>query len=260
MRKVYQAFAFWGALLFATGAFAQDEARAIVEKAIQAQGGEANVAKLRTMRIKVEGTAALIPGQPDLPFTIEDTWQMPTRYKTTSTFQLTGRKLIQTQVIDGDRGWIRIDGQSQDLPKEAITEMSEQKYAEDLDRLAFLKGRGIQLSALDEIKVDGRPAVGVIVKSGGHRDVKLYFDKESGLLLRQVRYIETKVGTNPLQIDYKDYRAVNGVKLPYTWTVTWTNGQSTYEVREYQANAEIDAAKFAKPAPAVVAPPKAVTQ
>jgi hypothetical protein len=68
------------------------------------------------------------------------------------------------------------------------------------------------------------------------------------------------VGTNPLQIDYKDYRAVNGVKLPYVWTVTWTNGQSTYEVGEFQANAAIDSAKFAKPAPAVVAPAKAVAQ
>jgi photosynthetic reaction center cytochrome c subunit len=94
----------------------------------------------------------------------------------------------------------------------------------------------------------------------GKTRVKLYFDKESGLLLRQVRYIETKVGTNPLQIDYKDYRAVNGVKFPFAWTVTWTNGQSTYEVGEFQANAVIDAAKFAKPAPAAVAPAKAVTQ
>ena len=67
--------------------------------------------------------------------------------------------------------------------------------------------------------------------------------------MRQVRYIETKVGINPLQIDYKDYRSVNGVKLPYAWTVTWTNGQSTYEVGEFQANVAIDAAKFAKPAP-----------
>jgi hypothetical protein len=31
-------------------------------------------------------------------------------------------------------------------------------------------------------------------------------------------------------------------------------------VSEYQANAAIEAAKFAKPAPAVVAPPKAVAQ
>jgi photosynthetic reaction center cytochrome c subunit len=114
---------------------------------------------------------------------------------------------------------------------------------------------GFPVTTLDDREVQ------VIQGTGeGKTRVKLYFDKESGLLLRQVRYIETKVGTNPLQIDYKDYRAVNGVKLPYVWTVTWTNGQSTYEVGEFQANAAIDSAKFAKPAPAVVAPAKAVAQ
>jgi hypothetical protein len=250
MRKVYQAFAFWGALLFATGAFAQDEARAIVEKAIQAQGGEANVAKLRTMRIKVEGTAALIPGQPDLPFTIEDTWQMPTRYKTTSTFQLTGRKLIQTQVIDGDRGWIRIDGQTQDLPKEAITEMSEQKYAEDLDRLAFLKGRGIQLSALDEIKVDGRPAVGIIVKSAGHRDVKLYFDVASGLLVkREHRVLDPSSGAEVRQeVVFGDYQTKDGLKH-YKKITAYRDGQKVLEakVTEIEFFKNLDEKMFARP-------------
>jgi len=38
------------------------------------------------MRIKVDGTTDLVPGQPNLPFTIEDTWQMPHRYKTESSF------------------------------------------------------------------------------------------------------------------------------------------------------------------------------
>src|SRR5947209_11526066 len=87
--------------------FAQDKARAIVEKAIHAQGGEAKVAKLRTMRIKVEGTTDLVPGQLNLPFTITDTWQMPDRYKTSAVFQLQGKTFTQTQVIAGDTGWIQ---------------------------------------------------------------------------------------------------------------------------------------------------------
>src|ERR1043166_3587113 len=113
---------------------AQDGARSIVEKAIQAQGGEAKVAKLKIMRIKAEGTAAVLPGQPDLLFTIEDIWQMPNWYKTTSTFQLAGQKISQTQVIDGHKGWIQMNGHTQDMPKDTIAEMKEQKYAEDLDR------------------------------------------------------------------------------------------------------------------------------
>ena len=78
--------------------------------------------------------------------------------------------------------------------------------------------------------------------------VKLYFDPESGLLVRQVRYIDTPVGFNPTQIDYSDYRDVSGIKVPFRWTVTWLDGRSTYELSELRANVPVDAARFAKPA------------
>ena len=84
--------------------------------------------------------------------------------------------------------------------------------------------------------------------------VKLFFDKESGLLVRQVRYVDTPVGTVPTQVDYADYRDVSGVKMPYRLTLTWTDGRSTIELSEVRPNAPIEASKFAKPAPP--APPK----
>jgi photosynthetic reaction center cytochrome c subunit len=94
----------------------------------------------------------------------------------------------------------------------------------------------------------------------GRTRVKLFFDQKTGLLVRQLRYSRTAVGTNPIQIDYADYREVNGVKRPYRWTVTWTNGQSVYQVNELQSNVEIDKGRFEKPAPAVLLPAKAVVR
>jgi hypothetical protein len=88
----------------------------------------------------------------------------------------------------------------------------------------------------------------------GRTRVKLFFDQQSGLLVRQLRYVNTIVGTNPYQIDYSDYRDVNGIQLPHQWVVTWTNGQSTWRVTDVQADAAIPAGRFAKPAPAVLAP------
>ena len=79
--------------------------------------------------------------------------------------------------------------------------------------------------------------------------VNLYFD-ESGLLVRLVRFVDTAVGRVPMQIDYADYREVSGVKVPFRWTATWTDGQSTTQLNELQPNVQIDAARFAKPAPA----------
>jgi hypothetical protein len=99
-----------------------------------------------------------------------------------------------------------------------------------------------------ETNIDGRD-VQVIEGTSGKSAVKLYFDKQSGLLVCQVRYAQTLVGLNPTQIDYTDYRDVAGVRLPFKWQVTWTDGQSSFEIDQVQANAPIDARKFAKPAP-----------
>jgi hypothetical protein len=250
MRKLHTTFVLCGLFVSPPAASAQDGARAIVEKAIQAQGGEAKIAKLRTMRIKVEGTTDLVPGQPHLPFTLEDTWQMPNRYKTSSTFQLQDKKYTQTQVIDGDKGWIQSDGQTQDLPKEAVTEMKEQKYAEDLDRLGFLKEKGIELSALDEIKVDGKPAVGVLVKSKGHRDVKLYFDNASGLLVkRDQQVLDPSSGKEVRQeVIFSDYQEKDGLKH-YKKIVALRDGKMVIDARvtEVEFFDKLEAKVFAKP-------------
>src|SRR5712692_3019721 len=132
MRILCNAIVLYSALVSAAGGFVQDKARAVVEKAIVAQGGKAKVAKLRCMRIKVEGTTNFVPDQPNLPFTIEDMWQMPDRYKTSSTIQFGSEKHVQTEVIFGNTGWSQLDGINLIFSKEALAEMKEQKYAEDL--------------------------------------------------------------------------------------------------------------------------------
>src|SRR2546427_3057312 len=78
--------------------------------------------------------------------------------------------------------------------------------------------------------------------------VNLYFD-QSRLLVRLVRFVDTAVGRVPTQIDYSDYRDVAGIKIPFKWTATWTDGQSTAELNEIQINVSIDGAKFARPPP-----------
>ena len=94
--------------------------------------------------------------------------------------------------------------------------------------------------------------------ASGWSRVKLFFETESGLLVRVVRYTDTAVGIVPTQTDYSDYREVDGVQMPFRWIVTWTDGQSTTELSEVQPNLPIDAAKFAKPAPAL--PPKSLAR
>jgi hypothetical protein len=79
----------------------------------------------------------------------------------------------------------------------------------------------------------------------------LYFDAETGLLTRVVRYANSAMGRVPTQIDFEDYREVAGVKIPFKWSFAWLSGRDVIELSDVQANVPIDASKFSKPAPAV---------
>jgi hypothetical protein len=81
----------------------------------------------------------------------------------------------------------------------------------------------------------------------GKPPLRLYFDQQSGLLLRLVRFGETALGWLATQIDYSDYRDVTGIKLPYRWTLARPSGRFTIQVSEVQQNVPVDDAKFAKP-------------
>jgi outer membrane lipoprotein-sorting protein len=96
--------------------------------------------------------------------------------------------------------------------------------------------------------IDDKEVTALQGSSPGKTSVNLYFDS-SGLLIRALRHSVTMIGTVPTQYDFSDYRVVGGVKFPYKWTITWTDGQSNVQLSDVQANVPIDNAKFAKPAP-----------
>jgi photosynthetic reaction center cytochrome c subunit len=153
--------------------------------------------------------------------------------------------------FDGRAGWIA----SPDKPMPLLTLAGEDLDGVKLDAdLAFPAGIKQALSGWRA----GFPAAtinerGVQIVQGtaaGGSRVKLMFDKESGLLVRALRYTDTAVGTIPAQTDYSDYREVAGVKVPFHWVATWTDGQSTIDLSEVQANVPVDGGKFARPAPA----------
>jgi photosynthetic reaction center cytochrome c subunit len=89
-----------------------------------------------------------------------------------------------------------------------------------------------------------------VVQGNGPRGllVTLYFDKQTGFLLRELRYGRSPIGRFPTQIDFADYRDVNGVKLPFHLTFAWLDGRDSIMLNEIKTNVPIDEAKFGKPA------------
>lgn len=104
-------------------------------------------------------------------------------------------------------------------------------------------------------KIDDHETYLVVGQREGRTPVELYFDQQSGLLVRLVRYGETALGRLPTQIDYADYREIDGVKIPYQWTLARPSGRFTIQISEAKDNVPVDDAKFVKPAPPAE-PPK----
>jgi hypothetical protein len=77
--------------------------------------------------------------------------------------------------------------------------------------------------------------------------LELYFDEESGLLVRVMILGESPLGVNPMQIEYRDYREVEGVKVPYLLTFTEPGSSYSIQIEEVRQNVPIEAGKFARP-------------
>lgn len=96
--------------------------------------------------------------------------------------------------------------------------------------------------------VDGRELYVVSARTQTLPLVKLYFEKDSGMLVRLIYHTESIFGPYPTQIDYSNFREVDGRKVPYTWVIAQTrNREYTYVMRNVQS-AAVDDAVFEKPA------------
>jgi len=107
-----------------------------------------------------------------------------------------------------------------------------------------------QASKEDNVLI-GQDRLVDVVQGNGPRDmlVTMYFDRDSGLLLRVVRYARSPIGRVPTQVDYADYREVQGIRMPFRMTFAWLNGRDAIRLDAVQLNVGIDAGVFGKPAP-----------
>jgi photosynthetic reaction center cytochrome c subunit len=215
----------------------------IIDKFLQAVGGAQQLAKLNSFTAK--GTYSGF----DTDFKkvpVEIFAKAPGQRTTTA--HLSGGD--NTTTYDGREAWIA----SADRPVPLIMltggDLDGAKLDADLSFPAQIKQDLSKLRVgFPPLKIGDRDVQVVDGTAPGGTRVKLYFDKNSGLLVRQARFANTAVGLTPLHIEYSDYRAVAGVKMPFHWTVTWVDGQSTTELSDVQPNAPVGTAKFAKPAP-----------
>ena len=154
-----------------------------------------------------------------------------------------------TTTFDGRSAWIAAPINERPVPVLALS--GGDLDAASLDaQLSFptrLKQAFTRWRAGGPATIDDRDVEVVQGSTAGKAPATFFFDKESGLLVRVVRYADSPVGRIPMQTDYADYRDVAGVKLPFRISATWLDGRSTIELSDVKVNVPVSAAMFAKP-------------
>ena len=149
--------------------------------------------------------------------------------------------------FNGQFGWL---GSPRGVHPMGTLENEAARMDAQLDFPARLRELFQEFHVLPGETIGGHTTFRVTAKGADLPPVNLYFDQQSGLLLRQVRYAETPLGRDPTQVDYADYRETGGVKIPYQWTLTRTNGSFTIQIQSVQQNVAVDEKLFVMPAPA----------
>src|SRR6185295_16930364 len=222
----------------------QPSADQILDKYIQAVGGTQRLAGLTSF---VATGASLGYGGfgGDGEFTIYA--KAPNQRTTVISFKDHPERGDSVWATDGRTGWIK-------TPRGLLADF--ELTGEELDgaRLeAQMAFPGQIKQALSNWRVGLRRAINgrdyLIVQGTGPRGLlaTLYFDPDTGLLRRMVRYGPSPVGRVPTQIDYSDYRDVGGIKFPFEYQFSWLDGRYTAKLKDIKTNVAIDAARFGRP-------------
>jgi photosynthetic reaction center cytochrome c subunit len=213
------------------GAFADR----LLDKFVQAEGGAGSIEKV-TSRV-MHGTIDV--GGKSLPI---DIYSKDQEKRISFTHMPDGDSVT---AFNGHEGWLGTPGHP--LREMHGSDLDGAAMDADLHFATHVKQMFSELQVQGSEKVDGREAYVVVGKREPKPPVRLYFDEQSGLLVRLVRFGDTALGWLPTQIDYADYRDADGVKTPYRWTLARPSGRFTIQLSELRQNVPVDDAKFTKP-------------
>jgi outer membrane lipoprotein-sorting protein len=239
------------ALALATLARADAEAdvKALLEKAIRASGGEEKLVKVKAMRMKSKGKFYGL-NENGIDYTAETAWQYPDRVRDEIHAEDNGQKVVILQIVDGNKGWTSIGGATEEMSKDALEEATENVYANRVSMLYPLKDKEFKLTPLADAKVGDKEAIGIKVSSKGHRDISLYFDKKTALLIKSESKVKDMNEAKEVSQEtyFDDYKDVDGIQTPFKVTIKRADkNYVTAEMSEVKIVDKLDDKLFEKP-------------
>jgi hypothetical protein len=204
-----------GVLILGTAAWSRaddKDAKAIVDKAIKALGGEDKLAKAGTHTTKAKGTITF-NGQ-DHDIKTQTTVQGLDHYRGEFEGEFDGNTVKGVTVLKEKKGWRKFGENNMEMDDDGVANEKRTIYLSVIPgTLMPLKGKDFKIEPADEVKVGDKPAVGIKVTAPDGKDFKLYFDKESGLPAKLIAKVIGFQGDEfTMETTYAGYKDFDGLK------------------------------------------------
>lgn len=241
---------FAAALIVSPLPAADDDPKAVIARGIKAYGGAELLGKFPAARSKNKGKITL-PMIGEVEFTQEVSFMLPDKFREDLEFSVGGQKVnVSTRVI-GDEYSIEANGNAVPLTDNIKTALKEARHMMAAARLTKLGADPkFELSSAGEAKVGGKDAVGVRVACKGEKDINLFFDKATGLMVKiERRTVEASTGNEITEerIVSEYQKSAEGLMMPKKVTVKH-DGKTFLEaeVLEVKVLEKIDDSEFKK--------------
>lgn len=184
----------------------------IIEKAIKAHGGADNLAKFKAVKMKGKGTIDLLGNE--VEFTADIQNLLPDKTHAEIRFDVGGQQLTVTQIFNGKKGWIATNDVSKEAEEDELKSLRNDAHANYLESILPLRDdKSLTVKSIGREKVNDKLAFGLKVTAKDRGEVKLYFDKDSGLLVKQQRKTKgPEEGEVEAESYYSAYKAFSGVQ------------------------------------------------
>lgn len=220
---------------------AQDDPKAVLDKAIKAAGGEEKLAKAKILSMKTKGKINF--GGMENELTSDLTYQAPDHLRT----EFEGGFGKGSAVLSGDKGWSSFQGS---LDKAAVANEKQRLYLQFVPlTLVPLKDSAYKLAAAAKVKVDDKDANGIKVTAPDGKDFSLYFDAKTSLpVLLKAKTTGFMGEENDEERTYSGHKEMGGITIP-TKIVIKHGGETFFEqeVTEFKVLDKVDAKLFEEP-------------
>jgi hypothetical protein len=223
-------------------------AQAILDKAIKAMGGEEQLSKVRAAAWKANGKITINGNESE--FKSGATIQGIDHIRNEFEGEFNGNTVKGVTVLNGDKAWRKFNDNINEMDdKQLATEKRSVTMQVAPMLLVPLKGKDFKFVAAGEEKVGGKPALGPKVTGPDDKEFTIYFDKESGLPVKQVATVVGRGGQEFAQeTTFSDYKEFGGIKKATKLEVS-RNGEKFLEtvITEFKTLDTVPPETFAEP-------------